>query len=32
LTYGRIETGFRIPSFVAWGDPLAAAASRLPAL
>jgi 3'(2'), 5'-bisphosphate nucleotidase len=31
LTYGRIESGFRIPSFVAWGDPLAAAASRLPA-
>ena len=21
LTYGRAETGFLVPTFVAWGDP-----------
>ena len=31
LTYGGIEAGFRIPAFVAWGDPSAPATLSLPA-
>jgi 3'(2'), 5'-bisphosphate nucleotidase len=31
LTYGRIEAGFRVPAFVAWGDPSAPAALGLSA-
>src|SRR6516164_8807880 len=31
LTYGGIEAGFRIPAFVAWGDPSAPAKLHLPA-
>jgi 3'(2'), 5'-bisphosphate nucleotidase len=29
LTYGRIEAGFRVPGFMAWGDPSAPAALGL---
>jgi 3'(2'), 5'-bisphosphate nucleotidase len=29
LAYGRIEAGFRVPAFVAWGDPSAPAALGL---
>jgi hypothetical protein len=32
LTYGGIEAGFRIPAFVAWGDPSAPATLNVPAL
>jgi 3'(2'), 5'-bisphosphate nucleotidase len=32
LTYGRIEAGFCIPAFVAWGDPAAPAALGLSGL
>jgi 3'(2'), 5'-bisphosphate nucleotidase len=29
MTYGRIEAGFRVPGFMAWGDPCAPAALGL---
>jgi 3'(2'), 5'-bisphosphate nucleotidase len=29
MTYGRIEAGFRVPGFMAWGDPRAPAALAL---
>jgi 3'(2'), 5'-bisphosphate nucleotidase len=31
MTYGRIEAGFRVPGFMAWGDPCAPAALGLSA-
>lgn len=29
MTYGRVEAGFRVPGFMAWGDPCAPAALGL---
>jgi 3'(2'), 5'-bisphosphate nucleotidase len=29
LSYGRVAEGFRVPAFIAWGDPSAAARLRL---